>query len=140
MQDRSQKEVLRDIFEEKGITNHVQATYYNKLGAQILDKGPKDLKELFPVTDGTKQSDEWKLGYSLVLDYLSSKNMQKTKDTSINFVSLTPESKGSVVQKLGLSNNTQTPLSDIIRDQKMYLLFKSDDFDYDLPPTFYQSK
>ncbi|EAX96353.1 hypothetical protein TVAG_066500 [Trichomonas vaginalis G3] len=140
MQERSQKEVLKDIFEQKGITNHIQATYYNKLGNQILAKGPENLKELFPVLDASKQDETWEMGYTLVLDYLGRKNMTKTKETATQFVNGQNPNKAATVEKLGLPNTSSSPLSDLIRDQKMYLLFNSDNFDYDLPPSYYLSK
>ena len=134
---RTQRDVLKEAFEEKGITNHIQSVYYNKLGNEVVTSNDRKMKQLFPTVDGTDQSDEWQTGYGLIAAYLQEKKMKLTVDTANDFIQMKPPQLSDCSKKISYDANPRN-IRNLVRDQKMFLLLNPDTLDFDLPRQYYQ--
>lgn len=139
MTTKHQKDVLKEIFAEKGVTNHIKAIYYNKLGNEIVENGTATLKELYPTKKGNNESEEWKIAYSLVSAYINDNNMELTKNTAQTCCDYEPMNKEDAAKAVGYAES-ESPISNIIHDQKMFNIIDPDNLDYDLPASYYLVK
>ena len=135
---RTQRDVLKEAFAERGITNHIQSVYYSKLGTEVANTRNRKMKELFPPVDGNDESDEWKIAYSLVSAYLKDKKMELTSQSMKDFIKMPPPSITESSQKINYEPGSKN-IKNLVRDQKVFLLLNPDDFDFDLPRIYYQN-
>ena len=134
---RTQRDVLRDAFAEKGITNHVQSVYYSKLGNEVVNSRNRKMKALFPPVDGTDQTEEWQTAYGLIAAFLKEKKMELTTQSAKDFIQMTPPPIGECSKKVQYEASGRN-IRNLVRDQKIFLLLNPDTLDYDLPREFYQ--
>ena len=136
MQEKTQRQVLKEGFEEKEITNHVQATFYNKLGDKVTNGNNTHLKEVFPHKSSANESEEWKIAYGLVNHYLKVNKMELTRDSARQFIDSKPLSSTECAKRI-LYQPSDNTIKELVRDQKMFLILDPKTLDYDLPQNYY---
>lgn len=116
---QKQQEVLAEMFDEQGYTNHLQAQYFCDLGCAIATTEPPELASTFPNVN-LPADEAWQNSYSLVQTYLTSHKMDKTSQV-VDKVCMGVAQKpiDSVVADLRLKDE-ENPLLSLIRSYKAH--------------------
>ena len=133
----SQQDVMKMIFKELGISNHLQANYYNMLGKEILSYQRDEYEDVFPVIRGKNMTQEWNTAFSLAFSYINEKRMDLTTDITNRFVDAQVEDSDAIGKRLGCTREGYSTISNLVHDQRMVTTLSCFDLDYDLPPSYY---
>lgn len=133
----SQQNVLRRMFKQLGISNHLQASYYNMLGKEVISSHKGEYNAFFPIIKGKGKSEEWNTAFSLVLAYVKEKKMDLTAEIASRFVNVPVEDSRTIGARYGCTREGRSAISNLVHDQRMVTALNCRDLDYDLPISYY---
>ena len=134
---KTQEQVLEELFDSKGYSNYLEATFFLRLGEEIHDERPKSLRKTFPIPNKI-ETEEWQRAYGLVNGYLESKQMDLTRKMIAKAVKgAEPTPEDELLEGLKLKS-TKDPLQQLLKVHKIRHLLDPKTIDFKIESQFYR--